>query len=131
MKNIEIGLIGERETKVVDELMAIRLGSGSVEVYGTPAMIALMEAAAIEAIDPHLPEGQASVGVALDVKHLAATPAGMQVRAKAEVSEVEGRKITFTVQAWDEKELIGKGRHVRYIIEVSRFVERAQSKRIR
>jgi len=135
METIHPGLSAERTTTVVDELLATHLGSGSMAVYATPAMIALMEAAAVAAIDPLLPEGQASVGMALDVKHLAATPPGRQVRARAEVVAVEGRKVTFRVQAWDEQgkasptSLIGEGTHTRYVIDRSRFMERVQDKR--
>ena len=128
MDNIQIGLAAERCERVVESLLATRLGSGSVEVYATPAMVALMESAAVAAIEPLLPEGQASVGVALEVKHLAATPPGQQVRARAEVAAVEGRKVTFKVQAWDERELIGEGTHTRFVIDVARFMQRVQSK---
>ena len=100
MEKIRPGLFAERTTIVVDTLLATHLGSGSLAVYATPAMIALMESAAVAAIDPLLPEGQASVGIAVEVKHLAATPPGQQVRARAEVMAVEGRKVTFRVQAW-------------------------------
>ena len=128
MDNIQIGLAAERSETVVESLLATRLGSGSVEVYATPAMVALMESAAVAAIEPLLPEGQSSVGIALDVKHLAATPPGQQVRARAEVATVEGRKVTFHVQAWDEQELIGEGTHTRFVIDVARFMQRVQSK---
>jgi fluoroacetyl-CoA thioesterase len=128
MEHIHAGLAAERATTVVEALLATHLGSGSVEVYATPAMVALIESAAVAAIDPLLPEGQASVGVALDVRHLAATPPGQQVRARAEVVGVEGRKVTFRVQAWDEHELIGEGTHTRYVIDAARFMERARAK---
>jgi predicted thioesterase len=128
MDNIQVGLAAERTETVTELLLATRLGSGRVAVYATPAMIALMESAAVAAIEPLLPEGQASVGVALDVRHLAATPPGQQVRARAEVNEVDGRKVTFTVRAWDEQELIGEGTHTRYAIDVARFMQRVESK---
>jgi predicted thioesterase len=128
MDNIPAGLAAERTETVTELLLATRLGSGSVAVYATPAMIALMESAAVATIDPLLPEGQASVGIALDVKHLAATPPGQQVRARAEVIQVEGRKVTLAVRAWDEQELIGEGTHTRYVIDVARFLQRVQSK---
>ena len=128
MDNIQIGLAAERSETVVESLLATRLGSGSLEVYATPAMIALIESAAVAAIEPLLPEGQSSVGIALDVKHLAATPLGQQVRARAEVIGVEGRKVTFKVQAWDERELIGEGTHTRFVIDVARFLQRVRSK---
>ena len=129
MEGIHPGPVAERTTTVVDALLATHLGSGGIAVYATPAMIALMESAAVAAIDPLLPEGQASVGIALDVRHLAATPPGQQVRARAEVVAVEGRKVTCKVQAWDEDELIGEGTHTRYIIDTARFLERVRSKR--
>jgi predicted thioesterase len=128
MYNIQIGHTAERSETVVESLLATRLGSGSVEVYATPAMVALMESAAVAAIERLLPEGQSSVGIALDIKHLAATPPGQQVRARAEVIDVEGRKVTFKVQAWDEQELIGEGTHTRFVIDVARFMQRVQSK---
>ena len=128
MDNIQIGLAAERSETVTELLLATRLGSGSVEVYATPAMVALIESAAVAAIEPLLPEGQSSVGIALDVKHLAATPPGQQVRARTEVAKVDGRKVTFKVQAWDERELIGEGTHTRFVIDVERFMQRVQSK---
>jgi uncharacterized protein (TIGR00369 family) len=128
MDQIQPGLAAEETATVTEALLATHLGSGSIEVYGTPAMIALMERAAVAAIDPLLPPGQASVGIALEVKHLAATPAGQQVRARAEVVAVEGRRVTFAVEAWDEQERIGEGAHTRYVIDVARFVERARAK---
>ena len=129
METIRCGLVAEKTAIVTAALLATHLGSGSVEVYATPSMIALMEAAAVAAIDPLLPEGQASVGVALAVRHLAATPPGQQVRARAEVVGVEGRQVTFQVQAWDGQEQIGEGTHTRTVIDVARFMERVRSKR--
>lgn len=128
MDKIQPGLIGEQATTVREALLATQMGSGAVEVYATPAMIALMEAAAVAAIDPLLPEGQASVGAALEVRHLAATPPGAAVRARAEVIAVEGRQITVRVEAWDEQEQIGAGVHTRYVIDVARFMARARAK---
>jgi predicted thioesterase len=128
MYAIQTGLVAERSERVVESLLATRLGSGSVEVYATPAMVALMESAAVAAIEPLLPKGQSSVGIALDIKHLAATPPGQQVRARAEVIDVEGRKVTFKVQTWDEQELIGEGTHTRFVIDVARFMQRVQAK---
>jgi predicted thioesterase len=128
MVEIRPGLVGERTTTVHEASLATQMGSGSVDVYATPAMVALMEAAAVTAIDPLLPEGQASVGGALEVRHTAATPPGTEVRARAEVIAVEGRAVTFRVEAWDEYEQIGAGTHTRYVIEVARFMERARRK---
>jgi len=128
MDNIKPGLTGEQSVTVTEALTAAHLGSGGVNVYATPAMIALMEAAAVAAIDHLLPDGQASVGTLLNVRHLAATPLGHMVRARAEVTAVEGRSVTFTVQAWDEKELIGDGTHTRFVIDIARFLQRVEGK---
>jgi fluoroacetyl-CoA thioesterase len=128
MVEIGPGTVGEQATTVQEALLATQMGSGSVDVYATPAMIALMEAAAVAAIDPLLPEGQASVGVALEVRHLAATPEGAAVRARAEVIAVEGRQITLRVEAWDQQEQIGVGVHTRYVVDVARFMSRARAK---
>ena len=125
---IPVGLVSEATATVEEHLLATAMGSGSVAVYATPAMVALMEAAAVAALAPALPEGQSSVGIALDVKHLAATPLGQQVRARAEIAQVQGRRVTFQVQAWDEHELIGDGTHVRYVIDIVRFMQHAQAK---
>jgi len=131
MESIKPGLVGEASVQVTPELSARHLGSGGVEVYATPSMIALMETAAVKAVDPLLPEGQATVGVSVEIKHLAATPAGQTVRARAEVMGVEGRRVHFVVQAWDEDELIGEGTHTRYVIDMARFLERVEAKRYR
>jgi fluoroacetyl-CoA thioesterase len=128
MEHIHPGISGEHTTTVTPALTATHLGSGGVEVFSTPSMVALMERAAVAAIDHLLPEGQASVGTALDIKHLAATPVGHVVRAQAEVTAVEGRTVRFAVRAWDEDELIGEGTHTRYVIDVARFWERVQGK---
>ncbi len=126
MDNIKIGLTGEKTAAVTETLTARYMGSGGLDVYATPAMIALMEAAAVAAVDPLLSEGKASVGTALEVKHLAATPLGQEVRARAEVTDVDGKRVTFNVQAWDEKQLIGEGKHTRYVIDIERFLERLE-----
>jgi fluoroacetyl-CoA thioesterase len=129
MDKITIGLVGESSATVTEALSATHFGSGNVVVYATPAMIALMEAAAVAAIDPLLPEGQASVGTAINIRHLAATPLGQRVRARAEVTAVEGRQVTFSVEAWDEKERIGEGTHARFVVDVARFRQRVEGKK--
>lgn len=125
---IQPGLVGEVEAIVNTEDTALHLGSGSVAVLATPQMIRLMETAAVQAVDPHLPSGYATVGVRVEVAHLAATPVGMRVKATARLTAVEDRQLTFEVTASDERELIGKGSHRRMIIEVARFQQRAASK---
>lgn len=124
------GIKGEKSAVVTLELTARHMGSGGLDVYATPAMIALMEAAAVAALDLLLPVGQGSVGIALDVKHLAATPLGLTVRAEAEITAVEGKRVTFVVRAWDDRELIGEGTHTRYIIDTARFMERVSAKSV-
>jgi len=125
---IPVGLVSEATATVEAHLLATAMGSGNVAVYATPAMVALMEAAAVAALAPALRGDQSSVGIALDVKHLAATPLGQQVRARAEVVQVQGKRVTFQVQAWDEHELIGEGTHVRYVIDIARFMQRVQAR---
>jgi predicted thioesterase len=128
MDAIQTGLTGEKTSSVTVELTAKHIGSGRVDVYATPAMIALMEAAAVAAIDHLLPEGKTTVGTKLDVRHLAATPLGEQVKAHAEVTAVEGRKVTFRLRAWDEHEMIGEGTHERFVIDEDRFIARMRTK---
>ena len=121
---LRVGLIGEAKGKVSSEETARKMGSGAVEVYATPAMIALMEAAALSAIDPHLADGQVTVGVEVAVKHISATPVGEGISAMAEITKIEGKRVHLEVRAWDERELIGIGNHVRYIIEAADFEQR-------
>ncbi len=126
--SLPLGLKAEVKRKVTPEITARHLGSGNVEVLATPAMIALMEQAAVQAVDPLLPPGQKTVGVAVDVKHIAPTPVGMEVRATAELVEVDGRKLLFKVEAYDEKEKVGEGLHRRVIIDLEQFASRVLSK---
>jgi len=125
------GLIGTQETKVVTENTAQHLGSGNVAVFATPEMVRLMERAAVQAVDHLLPEGYRTVGIHVNVAHLAATPLGMIVQAKAELLKVEGRKLTFRVEAFDDLEKIGEGIHQRMIINVAKFKERVEAKQAR
>ena len=126
--SITIGIKGHSETVVTPSNTADSVGSGLVPVFATPYMIALMENAASSALLPYLNEGEGSVGTHLDVSHDAATPIGMNVWAEAEVTAVDGKKITFTVAAFDEVGPIGKGTHERYVIQTERFLARTQSK---
>ena len=129
MDAITIGLKGELTTTVTTEQTARHLGSGGIDVFATPAMVALMEGAAVDAIDKYLADGQASVGIDVHIQHLAATPLGKSVRAEAEVTAVDRRKVTFSVKAWDEHELIGEGTHVRFVIDLDRYTQRLEEKR--
>jgi predicted thioesterase len=128
MREIKPGLVGESEEVVTEELTASALGSGLVPALATPAMIALMETASVSAIQECLQVGQTSVGIEVNVKHLAATPVAMQVRARAEVLSVDKQHVTFRVQAWDDKERIGEGTHVRAIVDEARFRKRIAQK---
>ncbi len=128
MDELKPGRIGEARREVTPELTAPRLGSGSVDVLGTPALVALMEQAAVAALEGLLPPGRTSVGVHIDVRHLAATPPGKVVWARAELTEVEGRRLTFHIEAWDEVERIGEATHERVVVEVDRFLERVREK---
>ena len=125
---ITIGLKGKAGTDVTREDTALEVGSGSLLVYATPCMVALMEGAACEAIQDTLPEGKTSVGISLDISHLAATPVGLEVRAEAEVTAVEGNTISFRLAAYDEAGLIGEGSHKRAIVSTQRFLDKVYSK---
>ena len=122
------GMKGEVSTDVEKSDTALEVGSGSLLVYATPCMVALMEGAACEAIDAALPEGKTTVGTALSIKHLSATPVGMAVRAEAEVTAVDGNAITFNVTAYDEAGKIGEGTHNRYIVSTERFLDKTYDK---
>lgn len=126
---IEIGLKGRAETVVVQENTAAAVGSGLVPVFATPSMIALMEQAASSSLLPYLEDGQGSVGTHIDVTHESATPIGLKVWAETEVTEVNGKQITFTVSAYDEAGLIGRGTHKRAIITVDRFLSKTEQKK--
>lgn len=125
---ITVGMKGTASTDVEREDTAYEVGSGSLLVYATPCMVALMEGAACEAIAEVLPDGKTSVGIALDIAHLSATPVGMEVRAEATVTEVDGNTITFSVTAYDEAGKIGEGAHKRAIISTERFLEKTYAK---
>jgi len=125
---IQPGLMGQVEAIVKTEDTALHLGSGTVAVLATPHMIRLMETAAVQSVDPLLPDGYSTVGVRVDVSHLAATPVGMRVKATARLIAVDGRKLTFEVTASDEREVVGRGSHQRMIIAVASFQQRAASK---
>jgi len=126
---LQPGLTGEASIRVREEHTAAALGSGNVDVFSTPALIALLEAAAIDALDGHLPEGMTSVGTRLDVRHLAATPVGLTVRARATLTEVDGRRLVFEVEAHDPVERVGTGVHERFIVDQARFEQRVNEKR--
>ncbi len=125
---ITVGMKGEASTLVERADTAYEVGSGSLLVYATPCMVALMEGAACEAIAAALPEDKTSVGTELRITHLAATPVGLEVRAEAEVIEVDGNTVTFQVTAYDEAGKIGEGTHKRAIVTAQRFLDKVYAK---
>ena len=128
MSELKAGLRGSAELLVGEAHTAPRIGSGRVHVLATPVMINLMEAAALDAAEHLLKPGNQSLGTRLEVSHVAATPVGMRVRATAELTRVDGNRITFRVEAHDEAELIGAGTHERIVVEVARFDRRVRKK---
>lgn len=126
--DITIGMKGQVVTLAEREDTALEVGSGSLLVYATPCMVALMEGAACEAIADALSEDKTSVGTELNISHLSATPVGLEVRAEAEVTAAEGNTITFRVTAYDEAGKIGEGTHKRVIVTAQRFLDKAYSK---
>ena len=125
---ITVGMKAEVCTLVEREDTAKEVGSGDLLVYATPCMAALMEGAACEAIAEALSENQTTVGTALNIEHTAATPVGLEVRAEAEVTAVEGKVITFALSAFDEAGQIGRGTHTRVIVNSQKFLEKAYDK---
>lgn len=125
---IQPGLAGTAETTVTETNTALALGSGLVPVFATPALIALLEEAAVKALAPQIEAGKTTVGTRVEVQHLAATPPGMAVRAEAIVTDVDGRRISFRVVAYDAVEQIAEGVHERIIVDEQRFLARAQTK---
>ncbi len=128
MAELEPGLVGEASEIVTEALTAASYGSGLVPAFATPAMIGLMEGAAFEATRAYLAPGQTSVGIEVNVRHIAATPVGMRVRAHAELTRVDGRKLYFLVEAYDEVEKIGEGSHTRMVVDGPRFISKFNEK---
>lgn len=125
---ITVGMKGEAFNLVEREDTAKEVGSGSLLVYATPCMVALMEGAACEAIEEAMDDTKTTVGTELNIQHLSATPVGLGVRAEATVTAVEGKVITFEVKAFDEAGEIGKGTHKRVIVPTQKFLEKAYGK---
>lgn len=123
------GIKGKAETVVSEMNTAKVMGSGALDVFATPAMVALMEEAAWKCVAPELDPGMGTVGTSMQIKHLSATPLGMRVTAECELIEVDGRRLVFTVQASDEAGLIGTGTHERFIIAEEKFMAKTESKK--
>jgi predicted thioesterase len=122
------GCTGSVSLIVTEALTAPQLGSGRAPVFATPALVALLEGAAVACVEAKLDPGQETLGIHIDVEHIAATPVGLTVTATAELVEREGRKLVFDVTAHDERELIGRGRHTRLIVDCARFRAKVQAK---
>ena len=126
---VRIGAKGHATLTVTADRTAAAMGVRGVEVLATPFMIGLMEDAAARVMEPHLPAGGGSVGIMVEVKHLAATPVGLTVRAEATLLETDGKRFVFAVEAWDDKEKIGEGRHERFAVDdLAKFLARAMKK---
>ena len=125
---LETGITGIQSVKVNESNSAKVMGSGTLDVFATPAMIALIEETAWKSVQPFLEEGEGTVGTKLEVSHDAPTPFGMTVTAKTKLVEIDGRRLVFEVEASDGTDLIGKGRHERFIIRNERFQEKANCK---
>lgn len=124
MSELKLGMVFETKKIVEEADTAAKFGSGGVYVFATPMMIGIMENASMNCVQDALEEGQGTVGIHLDVKHMAATPMGMEVRAVAELIEIDGKKLRFKVDAFDEEKKIGEGTHDRFIINVEKFMSR-------
>lgn len=122
---VEIGIKGKQTLIVTQEITAKALGSGSLEVFATPAMVALMEKTAAESVQPFLEEGWGTVGISISVKHSAPTPVGMTATCESTLVEVDGRRIVFELVAGDERGIIGTGTHERFIINNEKFMQKA------
>lgn len=128
--DIEAGLCAEKEILVEDRFTASHLGSGGVRVYATPMMVLHMEETSHRAVAARLDSDSSTVGASISVQHLAPTPVGMKIRIRSELVKVEGRMLTFKVEAWDEVEKVGEAEHVRAIINLTRFGEKLDKKRL-
>lgn len=125
---LKTGIKGHQELVVTQELTAKNMGSGVMDVFATPAMLALMEKTAFTSVAEYLNEGCGSVGTKVDIEHVASSPVGMKITCDSELIEIEGRKLVFKEEAYDEKGLIGKGTHERFIVENKKFQEKTDNK---
>ena len=128
MTSLHIGLSGEKQIEVTMAVSATHMGSGSMGVFATPAMVGLIERTAMELVQPALAQGETTVGAEVHLRHLAATPLGMHVRARVLLEAIDGRFLTFSAEVYDDKEKVGEGTHKRAIIRSDRFMARMQEK---
>ena len=127
-KVLEAGIKGEARDAVTDLNTAVAYGNTVVNVYASPAMIGLMEQASLESVLPYLDEGMTTVGTKFEIKHLAATPVGMNVVVRSTLVEIDGKRLLFEVEAWDDAEKIGQGTHERFIVKLDSFLKRTREK---
>jgi fluoroacetyl-CoA thioesterase len=125
---VKVGMEKTMETQVTEDKLASAVGSGIAAVFSTPSLIALMENAAMQAIQDALPDGWSSVGTRVEADHIAATPPGLKVRATARVIEVDRRRVVFAIEAFDDVEKVGEAVHTRFIVEKAKFESKAQQK---
>lgn len=125
---MEVGITGKQTITVTEDKTAEVMGSGMLPVYATPAMIALMENTASKSVQEHLEEGQGTVGTLIQVKHVSATPVGMDVTCETTLVEVDRKRLVFEVKAYDAAGIIGEGTHERFIIDNEKFMTKAKSK---
>lgn len=125
---LEVGIKGHQEMVVTDQYTAKTMGSGVMDVFATPAMLALMEKTAFMSVADELNEGCGTVGTKVEIEHVASSPIGMKITCDSELVAIEGRKLVFSVEAYDAKGLIGKGMHERFIIESKKFQEKTDRK---
>jgi predicted thioesterase len=125
---MDIGITGKASVTVTDAMTAKVMGSGELPVYATPSMIALMENTAYKSVTPYLEEGQGTVGTLMNVKHLSATPVGMEVMCETTLVEVDRKRLVFEVKAFDKAGCIGEGTHERFVVENERFLNKTKEK---
>lgn len=125
---LKVGIKGKRTLTVEEKMLANTVGSGAIPVFSTPWLVALMEGAAQESVADAIGEGNVTVGTSLNISHLAATPLGMEVTAESELIEVDGRRLVFSVVAYDAVDKIGEGKHERFIVGAEKFVAKCNGK---
>lgn len=131
MKLVEIGIQGRATVKVTQSNLASSTGSGAVDVFSTPSLVLLMEEAAMDALKPYMEPGESSVGTLVNIRHISPTTLGLTVTATATLTEIDGRRLVFHVEARDELDKVGEGTHERFLISVDRFISRAREKSTR
>lgn len=126
--NLEIGIIGEKSVAVTIDNTALAMGSGTLRVFATPAMIALIEGCCAESVEDNLPEGVTSVGTNVHIDHVAASPLGASILCKSKLVAIDGRRLDFEVEVYDNAGLIGKGTHTRFTVDADKFVTKTYAK---